>query len=84
MIKAIVKKVNTNSCDRKFDLTYGTGSYCSGGLHLVFTSCSGLRSVVWTLSVIKNCRGNDVEAFAKLSHVCKLTRTLRSMRVRQL
>ena len=26
MIKAIVKKVNTNSCDRKFDLTYGTGS----------------------------------------------------------
>ena len=31
---------------------------------------SAVRSVVWTLSVIKNCRGNEVAAFAKLSHAC--------------
>ena len=31
-------------------LTDETGSYCNGGPHSLFTSRSGLRSVLWTLS----------------------------------
>ena len=29
-------------------LTDETGSYCNGGRHSLFTSCSGVRSVLWT------------------------------------
>ena len=38
------------SIRKNFVLTDGTGSFCNGGLHSLFTSCSGLRSVFWTLS----------------------------------
>ena len=38
------------SIRKKFVLTDGTGSFCNRGLHQLFTSCSGLRSVFWTLS----------------------------------
>ena len=57
-------------------LTDGTGRYCNGGLHSLFTSCGGLRSVFWTFFVIKKCCDNDVVAFAKLSYltyVCTVT-----------
>ena len=37
------------SIRKNFVLTDGTGSYCNGGLHSLFTSRSGLRSVFWTL-----------------------------------
>ena len=37
------------SIRKNFVLTYGTGSYCNGGLHSHFTSRSGLTSVFWTL-----------------------------------
>ena len=58
-------------------LTDGTGSYCNGGLHSLFTSRSGLRSDFWNLDfiMIKKCCGNDVAAFAKLSHVTLYART---------
>ena len=36
------------SISKNFVLTDGTGSYCKGGLHSLFTSRSGLRSVFWT------------------------------------
>ena len=39
----------TSNC-KNFVLTDGTGSCCNGGLHSLFTSRSGLRSVFWTLS----------------------------------
>ena len=65
------------SIRKNFVLADGTGSYCNGGLHSHFTSRSGFRSVFWTyyliillfLIMIKKCCGNDVAAFAKLSHV---------------
>ena len=53
------------SIRKNFIVTDGTDSYCNGGLHSLFTSCSGLRSVFWTI-MIKKCWGNDVAAFAKL------------------
>ena len=37
------------SIRKNFIVTDGTNSYCKGGLHPLFTSRSGLRSVFWTL-----------------------------------
>ena len=37
------------SIGKNFVLTDGTGSYCNGGLHSLFTSRSGLRCVYWAL-----------------------------------
>ena len=37
------------SIRKNFIVTDGTDSYCNGGLHSLFTSRSGLRSVLWTL-----------------------------------
>ena len=62
------------SIRKNFVVTDATGSYCNGGLHSLFTSCSGLRSVFWTI-MIKKCWGSDVAAFAKLSHVTVYART---------
>ena len=42
------------SIRKNFVLTDGTGSYCNGGLHSLFTSRSGLRSVFWTLLWSRN------------------------------
>ena len=42
------------SIRKNFVLTDGTGSYCNGGLHSLFTSLSGLRSVFWTLLWSRN------------------------------
>ena len=57
------------SIRKNFVLTDGTGSFCNGGLHSLFTSCSGLRSVFWTLSWSRNAAVTTWLAFAKLSHV---------------
>ena len=38
------------SIRKNFVFTDETGSCCNGGLHSLFKSCSGLRSVFWTLS----------------------------------
>ena len=46
---------------RNFVLTDGTGSYCNGGLHSLFTSCSGLRSVFWALSWSRNAANCDAQ-----------------------
>ena len=54
---------------RNFVHTDRTGSYCNGGLHSLFTSCSGLRSVLLDFFMIRKCCGNEVAVFAKLSHV---------------
>ena len=62
------------SIRKNFIVTDVTDSYCNGGLHSLFTSCSGLRSVSWTI-MIKKCWGNNVAAFAKLSHVTLYGRT---------
>ena len=56
------------SIRKNFIVTDGTDSFCNGGLHSLLTNRSGLRSVFWTI-MIKKCWGNDVAAFAKLSHV---------------
>ena len=42
------------SIRKHFVLTDETGSCCNGGLHSLFTSCSGLRSIFWTLSWSRN------------------------------
>ena len=57
------------SIRKHFVLTDETGSCCNGGLHSLFTSCSGLRSVFWTLSWSRNAGATTWLAFAKLSHV---------------
>ena len=57
------------STRKNFVLTDRTGSRCSEGLHSLFTSCSGLRSVFWTLSWSRNAAVTTWLAFAKLSHV---------------
>ena len=64
------------SIRKNFVVTDRTDSYCTRGLHSLFTSRSGLRSVFWSLSVmIKKCCCNDVAAFAKLSDVTLYART---------
>ena len=47
-------------------LTDGTGRYCNGGLHSLFTSCSGFK--ICFLDFFRD-HDNDVAAFAKLSHL---------------
>ena len=42
------------SIRKNFIVTDGTNSYCKGGLHPLFTSRSGLRSVFWTLLWSRN------------------------------
>ena len=61
------------SIRKNFVVTVGTGSYCNGGLHSPFTSRSGLNFLDFIM--IKKCCGNDVAAFAKLSHVTLYART---------
>ena len=57
------------SIRKNFVLTDGTGSFCNGGLHSLFASCSSLRSVFWTLPWSRNAAATTWLAFAKLSHV---------------
>ena len=57
------------SIRKSFVLTDGTGSCCNGGLLSLFTSCSGLRSVFWTLSWSRDAAVTTSLPFAKLSHV---------------
>ena len=57
------------SIRKNFVVTDGTGTFCNGGLHSLFSSCSGLKSVFWTLSWSRNAVATTWLAFAKLSHV---------------
>ena len=49
------------SIRKNFVLTGGTGSYCNGGLHSLFTSCSAWFKICFLdFIMIKKCCGNEL------------------------
>ena len=63
------------SIHKNFVLTDGTGSYCNGGLHSLFYKPQWFKICFLGFIMIKKRCGNDVAAFAKLSHVTLYART---------
>ena len=62
------------SIRKKFIVTDGTDSYCNGGLHSLYKP-QWFKICFLDFIMIKKCCGNDVAAFAKLSHVTLYART---------
>ena len=60
---------------KNFIVTDGTNSYCNGGLHSLFTSGSGLRSVFWTLLWSRNAAVTTWLHLLQLSRVTLYART---------